>query len=201
MKRVSLLFLGLALVLFANAQSTLTSEERTKALEHMKQTQSELLKIVKGLSEEQLSYKPSAETWSVAECMEHIVISEAKLFGIIEGTLQGNPDPSLRSEVKMSDDQVLGLVKSREQKVKTRPDFEPDDRFGGFKGSVSAFKARRKANMKFVKDTEMDLRNRYFDFPFGKVDIYQAILFISGHTARHTDQIREIIASAGYPQA
>jgi len=32
------------------------------------------------------------------------------------------------------------------------------------------------------------------NFPFGKVDAYQVILLMSGHTIRHTDQIKEVIA-------
>ena len=49
--------------------------------------------------------------------------------------------------------------------------------------------------------TEDDLRNRYFDFPFGKADSYQIILFLSGHTKRHTDQIKEVIANEKFPQS
>ena len=185
----------------AYSQTPLTKEERSKAIAHLKQTNTELLKTVKGLSEEQLNFKMSDESWSVAECLEHIAISENNIFGIVEMTLQNEPDPSLRSEVKMSDDQVLGIIESREQKVKTRPEFEPTDQFGGFAGSLETFKSKRKSNMKFVKSSQEDLRNRYFDFPFGKVDAYQVVLFLSGHTKRHTDQIKEVMASDGFPES
>jgi len=36
--------------------------------------------------------------------------------------------------------------------------------------------------LKFIKEPKDDLRNRYFDFPFGKLDAYQIVLFMSGHT-------------------
>lgn len=180
---------------------SLTKAERTKALEHMKTTQSNLMASVDGLTEEQLNYKASEDSWSIAECLEHLAISETNLFGIVEMTMQNAPDPSKRSEVAMSDDQLLGLIQSRDQKVKTRPEFEPSMKYGGFDGSVKAFKTKRKENMKFVKSTDEDLRNRYFDFPFGKVDAYQVILFMSGHTQRHKDQIEEIKSSAAFPQS
>lgn len=180
---------------------SLTKAERTKALEHLKTTQSDLMASFEGLTEEQLNYKASEDSWSIAECLEHLAISETNLFGIVEMTLQNTPDPSKRSEVAMSDDQLLGLIQSRDQKVKTRPEFEPSMKYGGFDGSVKAFKTKRKENMKFVKSTDEDLRNRYFDFPFGKVDAYQVILFMSGHTQRHKDQIEEIKSSAAFPQS
>ena len=107
----------------------------------------------------------------------------------------------MRSEVKMSDDDVIGLIQNRDQKVKTRPDLVPTNRFGSYDESLTEFKEKRKSNMKYVKSTEDDLRNRYFDFPFGKVDSYQIVLFMSGHTKRHTDQIKEVMASAGFPES
>ena len=116
-------------------------------------------------------------------------------------TLESETDPSMRDQVAMSDDAVLGLITNREQKVKTRPEFEPSGKFGSYQGTLDEFKAKRKSNMAYVKSTTDDLRNRYFDFPFGKVDSYQVILFMSGHTIRHTDQIKEVMANAGFPGA
>lgn len=188
-----------ALTVFA--QKPLTKGEKSTALNHLKQSQTELLVAVKDLTEGQLNYKPNEETWSIAETMEHIAISEKNIFGIVEMALKTDPDPSLRSEVKMSDEQVLALITSRSQKVKTRPEFEPTNSFGSYTSSVDTFKARRKSNMVFVKKTKEDLRNRYFDFPFGKVDAYQVVLFMSGHTQRHMKQIVEIITSDSFPKA
>lgn len=202
MKRFLLSTLSLALIsTVAFAQTTISKEERSKAIDHLKTTNAELLKTVKGLSEEQLNYKPTSDAWSVAECVEHIAISETNIFGIVQMTLKNDPDPSMRSEVKMSDEQLLGIIESREQKVKTREEFEPTNKFGGYDATLSEFKTKRKSNMKFVKSTEDDLRNRYFDFPFGKVDSYQVVIFMSGHTKRHTDQIKEVMASEGFPKS
>ncbi len=197
----TLLLLGMAVAIVSLAQNTLTGEERKKALEHFKKTQTELKKTIKGLSEEQLNFKPDEGTWSVAECVEHIAISEGNIMGIVYGSLESKPDPSLRSSVAMPDDGVLGLITSRAQKVKTREEFEPKNGFGSFDGSMEEFTAKRKANMEFVKNTEEDLRNRYFDFPFGKVDLYQVVLFTSGHTQRHTDQIKELKEHASFPKS
>ena len=133
--------------------------------------------------------------------MEHITITENSFFGIIEGTLKNDADPSKRSEVSFKDEEALGFIETRDQKITTPKPFEPTNQFDGFKGSLDTFKKKRKTNLKFVKSTKEDLRNRYFDFPFGKLDSYQIILFMSGHTKRHTDQIKEVMASANFPTA
>jgi len=177
----------------------LTKDERNKALESLNQTQVALMSTLEGLTEEQLNFYPSEEGWSIAQVVEHITISETSIFGIVEMTLQQEANPALRDSVLMTDDQVLGLITSREQKVKTRPEFEPTGKFGSYQGSLDQFKTKRESNKSYVKATKDDLRNRYFDFPFGKVDSYQVILFMSGHTTRHTDQIKEIMASEEFP--
>lgn len=181
------------------AQTTISVEERKKALTHLKSTQNELVSLVNGLTEDQVNFKPD-DSWSIAECLEHIAISEKNLIGMIHSGLESESNPSKRSEVAMSDEQILGLITSREQKVKTRKEFEPTNSFGGFNGSIKAFRDRRKSNMKFVKSTDADLRNHYLQFPFGLIDTYQGILFMSGHTERHTAQIKEIMNHANFPR-
>lgn len=182
------------------AQQRLTKQEKNNALNHLKQSQAELMMAVKDLSETQLNFKPNEESWSIAETVEHIAVSEKNLFGIVEMSLKTDPDPSMREEVKISDQQILALINSRQQKVKTKPDLEPMNKFGSYDASLEAFKMQRASNMLFVKKTKEDLRNRYFEFPFGKVDAYQVILFMSGHTQRHMKQIVEIINNDNFPK-
>lgn len=202
MKRILLSLTNLVLISSTLlAQTHLSAEDRSKAIDYLKETQSAYLKVVKGLSDEQLNFRSDEESWSVAECVEHITASEQSFFDLVEMTLKTDPDPSLRSEVKLSDQEVIGIMENREQKVKTRPDLEPTDRYTGFDNSIDEFKSKRKSIIKYIKTTNDDLRNRYFDFPFGKVDSYQILLLISAHVTRHTKQIQEIIANSNYPNS
>lgn len=198
MKKSLILFMLFLCTTYVFAQE-LSKGDRSKMLNHLKQTQNELFATVKGLSEEQLNFRASEDSWSIAECVEHIAISEKNIFGLVEAALQTDPDASRRSEVQMTDEQVLGLITSREQKVKTRPAFEPQGNFGDYSGSLNTFKERRKENLTFVKKTDEDLRNRYCTLPFGTIDACQAILFLSGHVQRHTDQIKEVMAADNFP--
>lgn len=202
MKRILLSLTNLVLISSTLlAQTHLSAEDRSKAIDYLKETQSAYLKVVKGISDEQLNFRSDEESWSVAECVEHITASEQSFFDLVEMTLKTDPDPSLRSEVKLSDQEVIGIMENREQKVKTRPDLEPTDRYTGFDNSIDEFKSKRKSIIKYIKTTNDDLRNRYFEFPFGKVDSYQILLLISAHVTRHTKQIQEIIANSNYPNS
>ncbi len=183
----------------ATGQSTVSDAEKKKAVDQLNKSKEDLINAVKGLSDDQLNFKPTADSWSIAECVEHIAISESKLFGLMQSTLQADADPTLRSEVKMTDDQILGMITNRSTKVKTRESFEPKESFGGFKGSMKAFLDGRDNTIAYVKSTADDLRNHYYDFPFGKVDSYQIIIFLSGHSVRHTLQINEVMQNPEFP--
>ena len=193
---------GFSMMAPVQAQNTLTKAERTKAIAHLKKTQKELKSTIKGLSEAQLNYKPTEEAWSVAECMEHLAISEGNIMGLVQNTLKEEADPSKKSERKFQEDKALvKMISDRSFKVKTQKPFEPTGKFGSYGGSVKEFKVKRKSNMKFVKKTQEDLRSHFFEFPFGLADSYQIVLFMSGHTTRHTDQIKEVMADAGFPKS
>ncbi len=201
MKHVKFLpLLALVFASFTTADTTLTDAERKSAIDYLNTTKENLLATVKGLSAAQLSFKATPESWSVAECVEHIAITESSLFGMMQGTLKDPANPSRRGEVKMTDDQVKGMISSRERKVKTQETMVPTNKFGSVDGSLKEFSSKRDATIEYVKTTKDDLRNHYAVMPFGTFDSYQVVLFLAGHSARHTAQAKEVIANANFPK-
>ena len=178
----------------------LTDAEREYASKYLQETKDDLLKRVKGLTPEQLSFKPTPESWSVAEVVEHLAISENNLFGFAQQGLQQPADPSLRKDVKMTDDGIINMITDRTHKVKTQEAFEPTRKFGSFEATLTEFKTKRDNNISYVKTTQDDLRNHYNDFPFGKIDTYQTILFMAAHSKRHTEQVVEVMNNPGFPK-
>ncbi len=203
MKNLKLLSLAVALVIasgFRSLDGTVTEAERKMAIDYMTETKARLIKDVSGLTTEQLNFKATPTSWSVAECLEHIAFSEGALFGMLQGTLKEAANPARRSEVKMTDEQVKGMISSRERKVKTQEAFEPKNQFGSADGSLKEFIAKRDSNIEFTKTTQEDLRNHYAVMPFATFDSFQVLVFIAGHSARHTAQIEEVMANANFPK-
>jgi hypothetical protein len=185
---------------FSNPEPGLTDAERKYAASLLQETKDNLIKKVSKLSQDQLNFKPDANSWSVAECVEHIAISENNIFGFCQMAMQQEADPSKRTEVKMSDEAIVKMIADRSSKVKTQESFEPKGKFGTFEATLAEFKTKRDDNIKYVNTTTDDLRNHYNDFPFGKIDTYQTILFMAAHSKRHTDQIDEVIKHAAFPK-
>jgi len=200
MKTIKFLILTIAIVSmsFKTADTSLTPAERKYAIDLLQETRDDLLLKIKGLTTAQLNFKPDSLTWSIAECVEHIAISENDIFGFVKTSLKEQANPAKRSELKYTDEAVVKMITDRSTKVKTREAFKPTGKFGSFDATLNAFKSTRDSNIKYVKTTSDDLRNHYYDFRFGTVDTYQAILFIAGHCKRHTEQIEEVMKNPAF---
>tara|TARA_R110002012_G_scaffold64021_7_gene168430 strand:+ start:9676 stop:10281 length:606 start_codon:yes stop_codon:yes gene_type:complete len=199
MKKVILPVVLLAVMAFGVVKSTLTDAEREFAVKELTKSHDHFLNTLEGLNEAQLNYKVTDDSWSIAECAEHIAISENMIFGMLQGTLANVPDPSKRAEVKVSDEGLIAMIEDRSNKVKTSEPFEPSGKYGSFEETVEEFKTKRKEHIEYVKSTQDDLRNRYQQLPFGTVDAYQILLFMSGHTERHIKQMEEVMDDEDFP--
>jgi hypothetical protein len=199
-QKLFILALAVAAMSFNKPATELTDAERKQAIQLLQETKNALIKKVSGLSSDQLNFRPEPNAWSVAECVEHIAISEDNLFGFCQMSLKQPADPSKRSEIKMSDEAIVKMITDRTEKRKTQEAFEPTGKFGSFEATLTEFKTKRDNNISYVKTTQDDLRNHYNDFPFGKIDAYQTILFMAAHSKRHIAQIEEVINNPNFPQ-
>lgn len=199
-RRLVLLLPALLLMNFSSVAPELTRAERQFATKLLTETRDNLLKKVKGLSQNQLNFKADENSWSVAQCMEHIAITESMIFGMVTGAQEGEADPSKHDEVKMTDEEIVGMITDRSHKIKTQEPMEPKNSFGSFEGSVKEFTTKRNEHINYIKTTNDDLRNHYNEFPFGLADTYQTVLFLAGHSKRHTMQIEEVMANPNFPK-
>ena len=181
--------------------TSISKSERKLAISLMKDTRNEVLKSVKGLSEAQLNYKAAPDRWSIKECMYHIAIAEKNLWGMLEMTMKSPGNPEKRSEIKVTDEDLIKKIEDRSMKVKTAEPFEPKNTpYKTLDEAIDAFKALRADHIKYMKSTTEDLRNHVVQMPFGMIDCYQFSLFVAAHSNRHRQQIDEVKADPGYPK-
>lgn len=200
MKKLFAPALILLLCSYTQPAEPITEKERKLAVSYLQETRNFLKDMVAGLSENQLNWKPNDSTWSAAECVEHIALSEKNIYDWGMSLLQEKADPSRRSEVKLDDEGVKKMITDRSNRVKTREGFFPTGQFGNTAQTLQVFSERRDATIKFISTTDLDLRNHYAPFSFTTLDGYQLFLFISGHSKRHTLQIQELKEMPGFPK-
>jgi len=183
------------------SSTTLTAQERDAALKQFQTTHDNFLKSISGLSEKQWTFKPAPDRWSIAEVSEHITVSESTLFGVVQKAMQSPADPAKREQVKGKDQMILEKVPVRTQKFKAPEILQPTGRWATEAELTKAFDEARKNNMEYIRTTNDDLRDHFFDHPvMGPLDGYQWLLLISAHSARHTAQIEEVKADPNFPK-
>ena len=188
-----------------NLQSTpvtgpVTDQERTYAIDALLSTQAALHQSVDGLTDAQLTYKPTADRWSVAECVEHIALVESGIFAAIQKGMAYSANPEKRAEIRYSDVDVIKAVRSRTVTLPSPDPFVPAGRFESTRDALDAFDKQRNDVITYTQTVTDDLRTHYFrHIALGWLDSYQAILLLASHGERHRKQIEEVKTSPGFP--
>jgi uncharacterized damage-inducible protein DinB len=182
--------------------ATLTPQEREFALKSLQTTHDKFLQSIAGLSEKQWTFKPGPDRWSVAEVSEHITVSESALLGLVQKQLMGSPSaPEKREQVKGKDEMILQKIPDRSHKAQAPEFLRPTGRWATEADLTKAFEESRRVTMDYVRTTDDDLRDHFFDHPvFGTLDGYQWLLLLSAHSERHTAQIEEVKADPNFPK-
>ena len=177
----------------------LSQADRDRAIAELTASRQQFLDSVAGLSPAQWNFKPDEKTWSVAECAEHIAISEDVIFGSVSKIVQGPATPDKKSAV--TDQFILTAVVNRTQKFQAPEVLRPTHRFATKQETIDHFKQSRERTIAYVRDTQDDLRGHFFDHPVLKtMDAYQWILLLSAHSQRHTAQLNEVKANPNFPK-
>src|SRR4051812_33698647 len=99
----------LAGTLFLASGPELTSPGREKALRYLDETRTELIGATKGLSDTQWKFKPGADRWSAAEVVEHLVLIENLVHGIV-GKMSSSPASAADQDTQKVDAFILAKV-------------------------------------------------------------------------------------------
>ncbi len=184
----------------------LTKEEREFLIAHMERTRSLFLESISGLSEGQWNFKAAPDRWSVAECAEHITLTEDFLFDYATKKVAAIPPaperPALSAaELRAKDEKIIAGYVDRSRKANAPEPLQPKRVFTDAAAVKKAFNEKRDRNIAYARSTQDDLRNHStVGGPFGTTDAYQYLLGMAAHTERHTLQINEVKASPGYPK-
>jgi DinB superfamily len=196
---------GLALFIIGSRNpgpGELTPAERKFAIDYLNKTKVRLLNDVKGLSAAQLYFRPDDTTWSVAQCVEHIALSEDLIKQWAHGSLVGTATPERKSEEKYTPQTLIVIVTDRSQnRSKTGGPWLPDGQFPTTAAAIQAFVSRRDSTIAYVESTQDDLKEHFIDHPqWGALDLYEAFVMLSAHCERHTEQLEEVMANPNFPK-
>ena len=195
--KTSLLAVGftLAITSFASA-GPMTLGERQRLVAHFEMTDAWLESEVSGLSDKQLKYKMTPESWSVEEVVMHLAIAEPQYWASFKESLARPVQPDFKAQA--TDVAMLWYGIDRTQRTTTGEARVPRDQFPDMSSALASFRKLRGEMMKTARETQEDLRAR--QYLTASQDLYQWFLMISTHSQRHIMQIREVKAQKSFPK-
>jgi hypothetical protein len=153
----------------------------------LEQGRRDFLDATDGISQEQARARPTPGSWSVLECVEHVVIAEDRFLSWIANGLQIAPRPDSDKELRL-----FTTIRSRLTKFQAPEPVLPQGRCGTLEEAVGEFQAARDRSVRLVAECGEALYAIGAKHPyFGDVNGAELIQLIDGHARRHADQIRE----------
>src|SRR5262249_51643603 len=111
--KLLMLILPLACQPLLSADGRMTPEERAKALNWLEQSRKEFLSAIDGVTEQQWTWKPAPDRWSVGEVAEHVVLAEAAQFANVKRALSLPANPAWLEETRGKTERLEAILAPR----------------------------------------------------------------------------------------
>lgn len=171
-------------------------------LSSITETRERLLRRVENLSDEQAHAHPAPGSWSVAEIVEHLAVSEPRVAGLLEKLVgkaeaegswrdtSGDGEARFPSPVSIAEH----VERSRAEKYDAPEAIRPTGNVS-VKDSLARLREAR-ASVERLRPRLERVDGTALRFPhpaFGPLDLYQWLAFIGMHEERHLRQIESIL--------
>jgi hypothetical protein len=206
------LAIGLVLLGFTAADTApdpnLSDAELAQLIQEVDAAQDKLLGLITGMTDEQWSFKPGPDRWSVAECVEHIARTERAILGGIAFTLQGPPNPAWYEQTKGKLELVRKVVLDRPKNGVGSPfraeggEVAPSEHWDRARGFREFYRVHGEVRAT-IETMPREIKNRTFENPFpsiGMLNGHDWLTLMLLHVSRHSMQIAEVQADPSYPK-
>jgi hypothetical protein len=178
----------------------MTGEERQVVLDLLDSGEGRLLELTAGLSAAQWCFQETPERWSIAGNIEHVVVFENFILGVVRDLLQQPAEPEKAAGVAVKESLVMAIGHARERKIVARDAMVPVGRWTDMAEMMEEFRRTRERVRRFAAETNGDFRSHFFAHrSLGDLDAYQWLLVVGQHRLRHALQIQEVMGHPGYP--
>jgi hypothetical protein len=182
------------------AAAPISQTDRDALIRDLERSRAAFLEAIADVTTEaQWNYKPAADRWSVAECAAHIIAAEEYFRQNIATALKSPPIP-VAQQSTAGDAIMVKMIRDRSQRFQAPAGLEPTGKVVPKAQAIKDFETTRATTLEYVRTTQDPLREHASGTPPNITTAYQLVLMLSGHTERHTAQLLEVKATAGYPK-
>ena len=178
-----------------SAQAGISAIERQRLLAHLDMTSRWFMDEVTGLTPAQLAFKRSADEWSIAQVIDHLLVVGPIYWADLQVALKA---PPRREATTNTDADLLWYGIDRTNRERAIPTEVPMGKFRDLASALAEYRKSHDRLRQYVRTTADDLRAHYVARQGS--DAYQWLLLISTHEQRHILQIRELKSADGFPK-
>lgn len=181
----------------------MTEAERIEVIRLLEEARDECLAEVQTVTDDQWHFRPTSGAWSIGLIVEHLDLVERGLFGRVEQALAHESNPAWGTVTGGKDAFIRTMLADRGTPRDAPAAVVPTGTVTR-EEALRRFIERRARSLAFAESTAAPLRAHTLDHHrpvYGTLNAYQWLLYIPLHNKRHIEQIREIKAALGYPDA
>lgn len=166
------------------------------------------VKKLNDLTEDQINWKPSADVWSIAECLEHLLITNSIYFDEIEKQFSSeqiicNADETPVKHKFFGKLIIKAVDPSNNKKTKTFPVFQPSKSFIE-KDVINRLIELQKGFINLISSSINLNTNKYIlSSPASKLireNFSDVLEIIRLHNKRHLMQIESLLLHKNFPE-
>ena len=162
--------------------------DRDRLLECLEAGRLELLSAIEGMSDEEAAAKPADGGWSALEIVEHVAITEKLMLR----RLAMQPVALVQEMSREREAVLYSRIATRGRKVDAPESAQPKGRYATLGDATAAFLRTRERTLQWLEKCQFDLRSHAVEHPaVGPATVYEFVLILAAHAARHARQIRE----------
>ncbi len=164
--------------------------------------------LVAGLTDEQLNWKPAPNAWSIAQCLEHLAVTNEKCDqGLARAIARGRDKQPASGAVAyrptiLGDWLIKQLLPAATRKMPAPRIFRPSESTA-IDGALERFLEQQEKFLGFVSEARginyNITRLRSPVTPFMRYSLADALVMTVVHGQRHLAQARRVREAAGFP--
>ena len=166
--------------------------------------------IIASLNEEQLNWKPTPATWSVAQCLDHLVVNNVKYFKIFDDIVTGTYPQTTWQRISpftnFLEKKLLDFTAAVPgKKVKAPPSFSPSASLID-KNIIPRFLEQQEKLIHYYNRLE-PIANRQriiVSSPFSSLVTFRLntlLIALANHEQRHINQADNVLHHSQFPKA
>jgi uncharacterized damage-inducible protein DinB len=163
-----------------------------------------LYELLRACSEAQACFRPAAEKWSIGELARHVALAQGGILRTIRKRLDEAEAAEVAPDLDTSS--ALGSLDFLREGAQARlasPRSLVPEHGHPLDETLRALRAQEaELEALLPRLARRDLTRLKFAHPFfGELDVYQWILFLGAHAARHAGQMADVRTHPGFPAA